>query len=146
MSEKLGPLAFEKREGPVFLGMQSQNEKDYSESTAREIDNEVRKFVNDGHEKALEILRDNIDILHNLAKALLEKETIDGEEVEMIMKGATLDDIEKIREKRREGLEAESKAREEEMKAKEAEEKARQKEKEDEDGKDPVGNPGTAPA
>ena len=109
MSESLGPLTFEKREGPVFLGMQTKNEKDYSEATAEKIDKEVTKFITDGHKKAQEILKDNIKALHNLADALLEKETIDGEEVTMIMGGRSLKDIEVLRSKRQKGLAAENK-------------------------------------
>ena len=109
MSESLGPLTFEKMEGPVFLGMQTKNEKDYSEATAEKIDKEVTKFITDGHKKAQEILKDNIKTLHNLADALLEKETIDGEEVTMIMGGRSLKDIEDLRSKRRKGLAAENK-------------------------------------
>ena len=109
MSESLGPLTFEKKEGPVFLGMQTKNEKDYSDATAQKIDEEVTKFVKDGHKKAQEILKDNVEILHNLAEALLEKETIDGEEVNMIMQGSTLNEIEALRDKRQKGLAAENK-------------------------------------
>ena len=109
MSESLGPLTFEKKEGPVFLGMQTKNEKDYSDATAQKIDEEVTKFVRDGHKKAQEILKDNVEVLHNLAEALLEKETIDGEEVNMIMQGSTLNEIEALREKRQKGLAAENK-------------------------------------
>lgn len=109
MSEKLGPLTFEKREGPVFLGMQTRHEKEYSEETARKIDEEMAQFVRRGHEKALEILKDNIKILHNLAEALLEKETIDGEEVNMIMAGSTLKEIGDLRDKRQKRLALENK-------------------------------------
>ncbi len=144
MSEKLGPLAFEKREGPVFLGMQSSHEKDYSQATAQEIDAEVRKFVMDGHEKALQILKDNVDILHNLAKALLELETIDGDEVKKILEGETLKDIEGNRGQRAQGLKKENKAREDELKA---QEEAEKKKKEEEEGnKGPVGNRGPVTA
>ena len=109
MSESLGPLTFEKREGPVFLGMQTKNEKDYSDATAQKIDEEVTKFITDGHKKAQEILKDNVKILHDLAEALLEKETLDGEEVSMIMEGRALKDIEDLRNKRQKGLAAENK-------------------------------------
>ena len=132
MSESLGPLAFEKREGPVFLGMQTNNEKDYSEATAEKIDKEVTKFITDGHKKAQEILKDNIKALHNLADALLEKETIDGEEVTMIMGGRTLKDIEVLRSKRQKGLAAENKEHK----------KTKEKRKKDEESKAKINEKG----
>lgn len=95
----LGPLAFEKREGPVFLGMQygGQSSKDYSDSKAQEIDREVSKFINDGYARAKKILTDDREVLVRLAEALLEYETIDSSEVEMIVNGAQVKEIEKIR-------------------------------------------------
>ena len=132
MSESLGPLAFEKREGPVFLGMQTNNEKDYSEATAEKIDKEVTKFITDGHKKAQEILKDNIKALHNLADALLEKETIDGEEVTMIMGGRTLKDIEVLRSKRQKGLAEENKEHK----------KTKEKRKKDEESKAKINEKG----
>ena len=137
MSESLGPLTFEKREGPVFLGMQTKNEKDYSDATAQKIDEEVTKFITDGHKKAQEILKDNVKILHNLAEALLEKETLDGEEVSMIMEGRTLKDIEDLRNKRQKGLAAENKKH---KKSKEDKEKRKKKAKAEADKKDDKDN------
>ncbi len=93
MSESIGPLALEKREGPVYLGMQSSQGKNYSESKSEEIDKEVRRIVTTGHDRAVEILNNNMTSLHNLAKALLEHETIDGEEVENIIRGMSLEEI-----------------------------------------------------
>lgn len=109
MSKKLGPLHFEKKGDPVFLGMQSHHERDYSDSTAREIDTEVRKFVNDGHKKAQELLKQNLKSLKSIATALLEYETIDGDEVNLLMKGGSLSDIKELREKRKEVLKEENK-------------------------------------
>lgn len=123
MSDKLGPLHYEKREGHVFLGLNSaQPAREYSEQTGQEIDGEVRKLVKEGHERALKILRDNLETLHNLSLALLEKETLDGNEVEMIMTGKTLADIEKERDLRAKNLEDQNKKQEEENKKKELEE------------------------
>lgn len=123
MSEKLGPLHYEKREGHVFLGLHGgQANKEYSEQTAQEIDMEVRRLVKAGHEKAVQILNENIQSLHNLSLALLEKETLDGSEVEMIMQGKTLADIEKERELRAKALEEQNIRQEEENKKKELEE------------------------
>ena len=131
MSETLGPLAFEKREGPVFLGLQTKSDKDYSEATAQQIDQEVTRLIMEGHKKAKKILAENIAILHNLAEALLEKETIDGEEVDMIMRGNTLKDIEDLRNERLKELAAENKKQKRKNnKAQKAKEK-KEKEKKD---------------
>ncbi|WP_413570622.1 ATP-dependent zinc metalloprotease FtsH [Bdellovibrio sp. HCB117] len=101
---KLGPLAFEKREGPVFLGMQyGHTHKDYSESKAQEIDAEVSKIINEGYSIAVRILTDYKDALERLANALLEYETIDGHEVEMLVNGAAVAEIEKYRNNKRDG-------------------------------------------
>lgn len=138
MSEKLGPLAYEKREGPVFLGMQSNTQREYSESKAEEIDREVYRLVSTGYEQAKKILQDNITILHKLSQALLDHETIDGAEVEMLVKGGTLDDL-----KRERGL------RERDMAKEQAQGRAAAAAAEDEfktssGGSDPVGSPATA--
>ena len=104
MSEKLGPLAYEKNDGPVFLGMQhSQRTKDYSDSKAQEIDAEVSRIVTDGYNQAVKILTDHRDALERLALALLEYETIDGHEVEMLVNGAAVSEIEKVRQNRKDG-------------------------------------------
>ena len=100
MSEKLGPLAYEKREGPVFLGMNNGSTKEYSEAKAEEIDSEIFRLVTGGYEEAKKILRDNVDILNRLAQALLDHETIDGNEVEMIVRGGSLEDLRRERSNR----------------------------------------------
>jgi cell division protease FtsH len=144
MSEKLGPLAFEKREGPVFLGMQSSHEKSYSESTSEAIDAEVSLFVRNGHDLAKKLISENMDKLHNISNALLEFETIDGEEVSALMKGGTLADIEKIRGIRTKGLVEENRVRGEHLKELEAAEK--EKLAKDGQGGDPIGNTGPVTA
>ena len=106
MSEKLGPLAYEKREAPVFLGMGQGQARDYSDAKAEEIDKEVYRLVTEGHQQALKILRENMDTLHRLAQALLEKETIDGSEVDMIFGGGTIEDITRERERKAESSRA----------------------------------------
>jgi len=99
MSVKLGPLSYEKREGPVFLGMQyGHTSKEYSDSKAQEIDAEVFRIVNEGYQKAKAVLEEGKDILESLAQALLEFETIDSHEVELIVNGGKLEEIHKIRE------------------------------------------------
>ncbi len=143
MSEKLGPLHYEKREGHVFLGLNAgQPTREYSEQTGQEIDIEVRKLVKEGHERAIQILQDNIDILHNLSLALLEKETLDGAEVEMIMKGKTLADIEKERDARAKTLQEQNEKQEEENKKKELEEARLKEEMEKKPSGGGVGNTG----
>jgi cell division protease FtsH len=85
MSEKLGPLTFGKREEMVFLGKEISQHKDYSENTAQEIDDEIKSIVKSCHEKSREIIEENIDKLHSLAKELLEKEVLTGEEIDKIL-------------------------------------------------------------
>ena len=93
MSEALGPLAYEKREGPVFLGMQNGQSNNYSEAKAEQIDAEVFRIITHGYQVAKKILVDNIDILNRLTQALLDHETIDGNEVEFIVRGGTLEEL-----------------------------------------------------
>ncbi len=94
MSETMGPLAFGGRGEEVFLGREFTQHKEYSEETARLIDEEVKKIVRDAYEKSRNILEDNIDNLHKLSEALLERETLTGAEVEMVMKGEELPSLE----------------------------------------------------
>ena len=88
MSEKMGPLTFGKKEEMIFLGKEIATHKDYSEETAREIDSEVKAIVMECYNKAKRILSERIDILHKLATALLEKEVLDGEEIDKIIRGS----------------------------------------------------------
>ncbi len=87
MSERLGPLTFGKKEEEIFLGREFARHRDYSEETARLIDNEVRSIVNQGYEKAKEIIQQNLEILHRLANTLLEKEVLDGRQIDLIIRG-----------------------------------------------------------
>ncbi|MGO8990475.1 MAG: ATP-dependent zinc metalloprotease FtsH [bacterium] len=87
MSEKLGPLTFGKKEEEIFLGREFARHRDYSEETARLIDGEVRTIVAQGYEKAKEVVQANITTLHTLANTLLEKEVLDGNQIEAIIKG-----------------------------------------------------------
>lgn len=140
MSEKIGPLALEKREGPVFLGMSMSNHRDYSESKAEEVDSEVRRIVSSGHDKALQILNENITALHSIAKALLEHETIDADEVDMMMKGVNLEEIAKRREI------SQTKMQEEQRQAAKDDEEEKLKNKAASGSRDPMGNPGPVTA
>ena len=87
MSDVLGPMTFGKKNEEIFLGREIQSHRDFSEVTARMIDEEVVRIVRKAQSTAEQVLNDNIDLLHNLAKALLEHETIDGVEVNAIMEG-----------------------------------------------------------
>ena len=85
MSEFLGPLAFGKREEHIFLGREIAQNRDFSEETARLIDSEVKKFVEESYLRARSLLRQFETGLHALALALLEKETLDSDEVDAIV-------------------------------------------------------------
>jgi cell division protease FtsH len=93
MSEKLGPLTFGKREDMIFLGKEITSSKDYSEQTALVIDTEVRTIIEKAHEKALALLRENMDKLHLLARTLLERETIDGHQMNRLLHGEKLEPL-----------------------------------------------------
>lgn len=95
MSERLGPLAYAKSEGPVFLGMQSQQSREYSDAKALEIDTEIHRIVMEGYNHAKRLIQDNMGVLHEMAKALLEFETIDADHVDILFKGGTADDVRK---------------------------------------------------
>ncbi len=82
---KLGPLAYGEKEEQIFLGKELVRHKDFSEKTAIEIDNEIKSIVISCYEKTKEILENNIDKLHSLANALLEKETLSGDEIDKIL-------------------------------------------------------------
>jgi cell division protease FtsH len=90
MSDVLGPLTFGKKEEAIFLGREIAQHRDYSEETARMIDKEIRHIVESNYQRAKQLLTDKLDILHNLAKALLEYESIDGAEVDAIVSGETI--------------------------------------------------------
>ncbi|NMC45032.1 MAG: ATP-dependent metallopeptidase FtsH/Yme1/Tma family protein [candidate division Zixibacteria bacterium] len=85
MSEKIGPLGFGRRQEQIFLGREIQQPRDYSEATAQLIDAEIRRFVEEAEAKAMELLRTNRDKLEKLAEALLEKEILDGSEIDRII-------------------------------------------------------------
>jgi len=87
MSDKLGPLAFGQKEEQIFLGREFTQHRDYSEDTARQIDSEIRTIVTDCYEKAKGIIHENMAILHQLANNLLEKEVLDGHQIDSIIKG-----------------------------------------------------------
>ena len=89
MSEKLGPLNYGKKEEHIFLGREITRHRDFSENTAQEIDGELRKIVTGCFERARGIVIKNIDALHAIANKLLEKEVLDGQEIENIIREST---------------------------------------------------------
>jgi cell division protease FtsH len=131
MSEKMGPLAYEKSQSPVFLGMNyGTPAREYSDARAEEIDREIFALIDGGYKTAMKILVDDREALERLAQALLEFETIDSNEVEMLVNGAALSEVRKVRANKTEdgfpvGLA-----------------KAEDAAKKPSGGSDPVGNPG----
>jgi cell division protease FtsH len=87
MSELLGPLTFGDRQELVFLGRDLAETRNYSEDVARQIDGEVRRFVNEAYDRAREILGEHLERLHAVAKKLLETETLDRLEFEAVLAG-----------------------------------------------------------
>lgn len=86
MSENIGPVTFGHRQDQVFLGRDIARDKDYSEEVAAEIDKEVRSFMEDAYAATEKLLSDNIDKLHVIATALMEKETLEEEEINQLVK------------------------------------------------------------
>ena len=95
MSEKLGPLTYGAKEEEIFLGREVTRHRDFSEDTANVIDDEVKKIVSSCMKRAEKILSENIDKLHRLSNTLLEREILDGEEIDKILRGETLPPIER---------------------------------------------------
>ncbi|WP_291560647.1 MULTISPECIES: ATP-dependent zinc metalloprotease FtsH [unclassified Clostridium] len=93
MSEKLGPISFGKEQGEVFLGRDIGHSRDFSEEVASMIDKEIRSLVDEAYKRAETILSENEDKLHEVAKALLEKEKLTAEEFNAIMDGKGLKEI-----------------------------------------------------
>jgi len=87
MSENLGPLTFGKKDEQIFLGREISQHRDYSELTAQKIDEEVRSIVTGAYDLTTQLIKDNLEILHRMANALLEKETLDSKDIDAIMKG-----------------------------------------------------------
>jgi len=85
MSENLGPLSYGKNEEQIFLGREIAQHRDYSEETARRIDGEVQVLIQNAYNIAKRLLEENIDVLHKLAEVLLEKETVQGSELDALI-------------------------------------------------------------
>jgi cell division protease FtsH len=90
MSEEFGPMALGKKDDEVFLGRDMAHIKDYSDETAKLIDLEVKRILGDAYNRANTILQENLELLHSLSLALIDRETLTGEEVRMIINGETL--------------------------------------------------------
>jgi cell division protease FtsH len=88
----LGPLTFGKQEEQIFLGREIAQHRDYSEQTAIAIDEEVRRFVINGYDRAKSILTDNRDALVRIAEALLERESLDAAEIKLLIAGQPLEE------------------------------------------------------
>jgi cell division protease FtsH len=87
LSQKLGPLTYSEEEGEVFLGHSVAKHKEVSDETSHAIDEEIRQFIDRNYERAEIMLKDNIDKLHSMAKALVKYETIDVHQIDDIMAG-----------------------------------------------------------
>jgi cell division protease FtsH len=90
MSEKLGPLSYGAKEEEIFLGREITRSHNYAEETALAIDTEIKHIVMTGMELAENILTENLATLHRLSAALLERETLDGEEIDLLIEGKEL--------------------------------------------------------
>jgi len=87
MSEKLGPRVLGRNHDMPFLGREMGNEPDYSEEIAREIDDEIRRVIEEGHDRATTVLREHMDELHRISAILIERETIDKDQFERLLAG-----------------------------------------------------------
>jgi cell division protease FtsH len=93
MSEKLGPRVLGRNHDMPFLGREMGAEPDYSEEIAREIDDEIRRVIEEAHTRAREVLEQHIDKLHQLSMILIERETIDKEQFERLLAGDAEEDV-----------------------------------------------------
>ena len=93
MSDKLGALTFGQKENEIFLGKDLVRNRDYSEETARQIDMEIRRIIDESEDKATSLIAANQDKLHKIAAALLEREILDTEDLERIMNGEELEQL-----------------------------------------------------
>jgi cell division protease FtsH len=91
MSDRMGPLAFGKKDEQIFLGREIAQHQDYSEQTAVEIDVEVRRIIMENYERAKQLVSSNMDKLKAIAEALLEYETIDTADIDNLMAGGKIE-------------------------------------------------------
>ena len=95
MSEKLGPISYGAKQEELFLGREVTKHQEFSELTAQEIDVEVKTIITDAMKRSEEILKENMDVLHKLSKELLEREILDSDEIDKIIKGEELPPLKK---------------------------------------------------
>ncbi len=88
MSKTMGPLSYGKKEEQIFLGREFATHKDYSEETAKKIDEEVVAIVQRNYDKAVSLLAEHIEILHKMSRELLEKEVLNAPEIDAIIGSA----------------------------------------------------------
>jgi cell division protease FtsH len=93
MSEKLGPRALGRNHDQPFLGRDMGSEPDYSEEIAREIDDEIRRVIEEAHDRARSVLSEHLDELHNLSMLLIERETIDKDQFERLLAGESPESV-----------------------------------------------------
>ncbi len=110
MSDVIGPVRYASQHEEVFLGREIAQPRDHSEETARAIDAEVRRLIVESEHAAEQLMRDNIDLLHKLSKALVEREVLDADELDILIKGGELPpmvkDVAAFREKIRASTQA----------------------------------------
>ena len=117
MSSKIGPLFFGKGNTPIFVGKSYNESHEYSEESIKNVDSEISAFIQNAYKKAQSIVKEKLSYLHTMAEALLKFETIDSEEVDMIMKGKGLSELsiyrkkisDKIKEERQAGKDKQKK-------------------------------------
>ncbi len=132
MSDKLGPISFSEKEGQVFLGKDLGHSKEYSEKTATLIDSEISKIITDGRRKAIELLKENMNTLTGLAKALIEHETLDAKAVDDIIKDrGDYSNIVTIKQQEQDAIHSEEKLRKKEAEEKEEKNKTEETENEE---------------
>src|ERR687893_716786 len=90
MSDELGPVGYSENQQEIFLGHSVTQSKNVSEATAQQIDGEIRRIVDEGYTKARTMLADNRHLLDEVAMALLERETLSGEEIGLLLRGENL--------------------------------------------------------
>jgi cell division protease FtsH len=93
MSEKLGPRVLGRNHDQPFLGREMGNDPDYSDEIAREIDDEIRRVIEEAHETAHRVLREHMDELHKLSAILIERETIDKDQYERLLAGEAAETV-----------------------------------------------------
>lgn len=93
MSDKVGPVHYGERQGSEFLGTELMASKWHSEETAREIDQEVQRFLREAYDRAVSIVRDQRSAVEHISEALLKLETISGDDIRRILAGATIESL-----------------------------------------------------